>query len=192
MAVRGLLDMINNALGLDLNKRVKEHPICFLSGPVSYNAQFKNNWNNCQIFIDGDNIGDAVNEYFEPVKDGDYYVGIKILKTGIYECEYLQRGSGNDNAEYGVLAIDGNRLTIEQRYGDSSCDDSTADNNCKTGPWTHDHSGGDNNWSKSYYYGRLEAGELLTGGANENEDGYMGWYNMAFVGRMYVKLIKEL
>ena len=173
---------VGNALKLGGKslEEVKIFAVAFLSGPYSYNAQYKNNWKNAHCFINGDNIGDTTNEYFEFIKDGDYYTGIKVLKDGIYECWYVQRGSGADNSEYGVVSLDGDRGSLENRYGDS------------VGPWMHDHSGGDQNYSKSFFFGKLNAGDIISGGSDSNADGYMQWGKETYIGQLCVKLVKEL
>ena len=175
----------NNGVVKDLggNKLMAEKllAVAFLSAPNSYNAQYKNNWTYAHLFINGDRIDPAsTNDYFEFIKDGDYYTGIKVLKDGIYECFYTQRGNGDDNGQYGCVSLNGDRDALEDKYGDNA------------GPWIHDHSGGDNNYSKSYYFGKLSAGDIISGGSDLNDDGYMKWGDNAFYGQVSVKLIKEL
>ena len=173
----------NNGVVKDLggNKLMAEKllAVAFISGANSYNDQYKNNWTHNHSFVNGDETTDD-SEYFEFIKDGDYFTGIKVLKDGIYECFYTQRGNGDDNGQYGCVSLNGDRDALEDKYGDNA------------GPWIHDHSGGDNNYSKSYYFGKLSAGDIISGGSDLNDDGYMKWGDNAFYGQVSVKLIKEL
>ena len=151
--------------------------VAFMSAPYSFNSYFKNNWKFAHLFLESDRIPpETENEYFEFVKDGEYFIGIKIKKTGIYEARYLQRG--NNDSGYGGVGIDGSRSILEDRYGNNA------------GPWIHSHSVGANNFTESFYFGRLDTDEVLTAGSAFSDK--LMWGGDAFLGQVYLRLVKEL
>lgn len=112
------------------------------SGPVSYSAAYTVAWSR-GMHAEGSTILGSV-----------YGTGIMVLMDGIYECFAAMRGNGAD--DYVGLALSGNRTTMEDR--------STGTSASMTGGWTHDHTGGANNFTTSYYLGKLFGGELVTAG----------------------------
>ena len=173
---------VENALllnGFNVSQLKNVQAIAFLSAPHSNISYGKNNWYFFSSFIDGKRITGS-SEYFEPIKNGNLFTGVRVKKRGIYELWYVQRGEGNDNAQYGVVTINGNRATLENRYGDHN------------GPWIHDHSGGALSYTKSWFFGELKPGEIVSGGAAEKKDHYLRWGAQAYNGQVCVRLIKEL
>jgi len=134
-------------------------------GPHSFNDTYLNNWHSAFNFH---------SDYFEIQGSGeDAYTGIKILKDGVYRCEYVQRGKQNNS--YGIVSMNGNRNALE----DSA-----------RGLWGHDHSADGGNWSKSLFIGELKAGDIISGGYINADDGVFS--NRGYDGLLLVTKIGEI
>lgn len=104
------------------------------SGPQSYVSPYKSAW------AKGIDSGGSLDAHSAANH-------IIIGQTGVYEIKAFMRGG--TTADYIAIALNGDRTTLENRTA---------------GVWTHDHSGGTNVFSSSYYMGQLTAGELITAG----------------------------
>jgi hypothetical protein len=128
------------------------------SGPASYVSSYRVNW------AKGYGQGSSLNW-------SSYADGIYVNATGHYEIWGVQRGA---QTNYSGIGISGDRTALENRTN---------------GIWSHDHAGDDSGqgWSKSYFLGQLNAGELVTfGGAANN----MTLSTSGFAGFLSIKRVR--
>jgi len=112
------------------------------SGPSSTIAAYKAGWARGVV---GD--GAALDALSDPG-------WIKIGMTGVYEIRSTMRGGPSGNAQYHALSLNGDRTNFENRSTIAPIN----------GVWTHDHPGAANNFTESYYLGRMNAGDLVSAG----------------------------
>ena len=114
------------------------------SGPASFAGNYRVNWS--RGMIGPDSTIDATTDASR----------ILIAMDGIYECQAFLRGGASGNAHYIGLGLNGDRAAFELRSNPTS--------GPMLGIWTHDHPGASNDFSSSYYYGQLYAGDQITAG----------------------------
>ena len=98
--------------------------------------------------------------------------GIYVLKSGLYVCRATARSIGTDM--YIGVGVNGSRSTLEGR---------------STGAWEHDHSGYNNKFSESSYWGYLNAGELITAGTPNGMQSYVLYTTSGFAGCLRIMRI---
>lgn len=98
--------------------------------------------------------------------------GIYVLKSGLYLCRAVARSTGTDM--YVGIAENGSRETLETRT---------------TGAWEHDHSGYNNKFSESSYWGYLNAGEFITAGTPASMQGSVLYNAYGFSGCLRIMRI---
>ena len=98
--------------------------------------------------------------------------GIYVLKSGLYLCRATARSTGTDM--YIGVGINGSRDALESRT---------------TGAWEHDHSGYNNKFSESSYWGYLNAGELITAGTPTAMQSYVVYGPQGYTGCLRIMRI---
>jgi hypothetical protein len=131
------------------------------SGPTSLLSTFRNVWNN--------QAGSGT--YLDWTT---YNYGVLVNTTANYEVWLSQRMSASADNYLGI-SLNGDRTTIETRT---------------TGLWSQDHEGYGNAWCNSYYIGRLNSGEIISGGGVSSTNftyatsGYAGFLTVKYVGEV--------
>ena len=131
------------------------------SGPTSLLSTFRNVWAN--------QAGSGT--YLDWTT---YNYGILVNTTANYEVWLSQRMSASADNYLGI-SLNGDRTTIENRT---------------TGLWSHDHEGYANAWCNSYYIGRLNSGEIISGGGTSSTNftyasaGYAGFLTVKYIGEI--------
>jgi hypothetical protein len=115
--------------------RKTSNDYAFKEGPLAFSSAFKNTWN----------LGYDYGSSFDATSSN---AGITINETGNYLVEGWARASSATDVYIG-LAVNGNRLTIENR---------------SEGVWGHDHVSSSNSWGHTKYMGKLVANEIITMG----------------------------
>jgi hypothetical protein len=124
-------------------------------GPTSFVSDYKVAWQN------GGGGGSA------SINPHESSYGIRILKAGVYHCEYRQRATGTVNG-YGGIGLDGSRAALE---GTSKM-------------WAHDHQGNASEYVTSIYFGPLNAGDFITAGpvaTYQNDFQYGGYWYIGYL-----------
>jgi hypothetical protein len=103
-----------------------------------------------------------------------YNYGILVNTTANYEVWLAQRMSASADNFLGV-SLNGDRTALENRT---------------TGLWSHDHEAYAQAWCNSYYIGRLNSGEIISGGGvsatnfTYNALGYAGFLTVKYIGEL--------
>ena len=140
----------------------KDAAIATLQTSHSFNSKYKDNW--LKGFLGNGLSG----EFFELVKEGDVYTGIRIKKPGLYRAYVFQRLriDGYDNYSnykvadswnwYGHLGLNGDREALFN----------------KAISMMHDHAINQYIGYTAIFVGNLVNGDIITAGPCEEDMGY--------------------
>lgn len=131
-------------------------------GPTSFSANYVNVWDS------GYHVGSSVDCTSSTT-------GCRILKSGTYEIRCVQRAGANSVSVYVGIALNGDRLALENRTD---------------ALWNHSHASFAGSYTESNYLGLLSANDLITCGppaATMQPDMYYG--AAAYTGSIQIKRV---
>lgn len=133
---------------------------CGLSGAESFKSAYWNYWT--QIAWNGYTGAGEIVVYPHIDTSALKYDGIEIFRTGHYLVQTAQRANATGSLYFGI-GESGSRSALAGVNNDRGSD----------GIWSHDHSNGANEYSHSYFIGRLYDGDIITSGPPDSTTA--GW-----------------